>query len=377
MTTADAKRSQPSATTGDDRHLGVLLACFAEPKAAGKAHGPLENAVRSAGDSILDTTVVKVNAKHKALVYDPRRILISAATPALTWGLCGLLFGGWQSGIIWAVLGALCGWPYAYYVHHASKAELKHIGRRLPAKSSALLMFAETSDARRLLDAAAAHAPSVASAAAIGDDLSVRVFAGANHPVEVPHGSRTQELPVDQTSAFSMIALRYPERDGANQAAARLANKPKASDAAYVEVVIDTDRDGHRHVKDPKQGPAAWIKGDIIGWGAFGLLCGVISGATTDSGLAGVIKQGVGAAIVLGAFGIFAGFLYGTWVGRSISARRLKRVGPLLAPDTSLLVAWADGSVSAQTIDTLNAPQAQRLVLLFNPTERGAVLEAT
>jgi hypothetical protein len=45
------------------------------------------------------------------------------------------------------------------------------------------------------------------------------------------------------------------------------------------------------------------------------------------------------AAIVLGAFGIFAGFLFGLWVGRSISARRLKRVGPLLAANTSLLLA--------------------------------------
>jgi hypothetical protein len=115
---------------------------------------------------------------------------------------------------------------------------------------------------------------------------------------------------------------------------------------------------------------------DIVGWGTFGLLCGVISGATSNSGLAGAIKEGVGAAIALGAFGILAGFIYGLWVGRSISARRLKRVGPLLAPDTSLLLAWSNGPVSEQTIDTLSAPQGERLILLFNPIEGGAVLAA-
>jgi hypothetical protein len=89
MTTADAKRGEASTTTGEDRHLGVLLAWFAEPKAAGTAHRPLEKVLRPGGDSILDATVVKVNAKHKALDYDPRRILIGTATPALTWGCAG------------------------------------------------------------------------------------------------------------------------------------------------------------------------------------------------------------------------------------------------------------------------------------------------
>jgi hypothetical protein len=42
MATADAKQGERNTTTSEDRHLGVLLACFAEPKTAGKAHGPLE-----------------------------------------------------------------------------------------------------------------------------------------------------------------------------------------------------------------------------------------------------------------------------------------------------------------------------------------------
>jgi hypothetical protein len=363
-------------TSGDERELGVLLACFAEPEAAARVRRPVENALRSGGDQVLETTVLKVNAKHRALAYDPRRILLSAATPALTWGVCGLLFGGWQSGVIWAVLGAACGGPYGYFVHHASKAELEHIGDRLPAKSSALVTFAETRDARRLLATVGAHDPSVASAAAIGDDLSARVFTGADDPVVVPRDTQGDAASADQTS-YSMIAMRYPRRDGAEQAASRLANDAKVSNATRVEVLIETDHDGHRHVKDPTEGPGAWIKADIVGWGAFGLLVGVISAATSDSGLAGVIGQGLVAAIVLGVFGIFAGFLYGLWVGRNISARRLKRVGHLLAPDTSLLVAWADGPVSERTIDALKTSDAKRLILLFNPVERGAVLAST
>jgi hypothetical protein len=41
-----------------------------------------------------------------------------------------------------------------------------------------------------------------------------------------------------------------------------------------------------------------------------------------------------------------------------------------------MLVAWADGPVSTDTIDTLTAPGSQRLILRFNAVEVGAVLEA-
>lgn len=71
-----------------------------------------------------------------------------------------------------------------------------------------------------------------------------------------------------------------------------------------------------------------------------------------------------------------AGALFGLWASRSTSARRLKGIGPLLAPDTSTLLAWSDGLVSQQTLDLLSEPQSQQLVLRFNPIERGAVLEA-
>jgi hypothetical protein len=72
-----------------------------------------------------------------------------------------------------------------------------------------------------------------------------------------------------------------------------------------------------------------------------------------------------------------AGALYGLWAGRAVSARRLKGLSGLLVPGSSILVAWADGPVSPDTINTLTAPGSQRLILRFNTVEGGAVLEAT
>jgi hypothetical protein len=132
--------------------MGVLLACFDGPNTAGKARRPIDTELHSTGAVILGTSVLKVNAKHKASVHDPRRVLIGTLTPALTWGLFGLIAGGWLSLLIWAVVGGICGGFYSYYVlHHATKTELAHIGTRLPPNSSALLTFAETADASRLL----------------------------------------------------------------------------------------------------------------------------------------------------------------------------------------------------------------------------------
>ncbi|MGZ5342062.1 MAG: hypothetical protein ACXWEK_03360, partial [Solirubrobacterales bacterium] len=354
--------------------LAVLLACFAGPKLAAKAHRPLDGKLRSSGDVILDTVVLRVNEKHKTSLYDPRRVLAGTLTPALTWGLFGLVTSGVQGLVIWAVLGALCGWLFTYYSYsarHATKAQIARIGARLPSNSSALLTFAETSDPGRLLAATADHEPSVASIAMIGEDLTARVFAGADDPVEVD-SSDAQALPLDQTAMLSMILLRYPDPGTAKQAASGLAaGNATVGDATEVELVIETDREGHTQVSDPKLGAAAVAKSDLVSWGGFGVVCGGIAGASGGGILEGGLITGIG----WGLFGLFAGALYGLWAGRSVSARRLKGIGPLMAPGTSMLLAWAEGSVSQQTIDTLTGPQSQRLVLRFNPIERGAVLE--
>src|SRR5215469_8299231 len=205
-----------------DRPLGVLLGCFAGTKAAGKARRGLDAQLKSQGAALLDTVVLQVDAKHKASVHDPRRVVQGTLTAFLTWGLFGLVAGGLKSAAIWAILGAICGGLWAYYTEHLlRKDELARIGTRLPASSSALLTFAETTDPRSLLKATAAHAPATASVAAVDDDLGALVFAGATDPNEVSRSPGGGVIPPGQTAPTSMILLRYPSTGTAKQVAAR------------------------------------------------------------------------------------------------------------------------------------------------------------
>jgi hypothetical protein len=110
----------------------------------------------------------------------------------------------------------------------------------------------------------------------------------------------------------------------------------------------------------------------MVSWGLFGVVVGAIAGAFGGGIFKGAVVTGIAWAI----FGLFAGALYGLWAGRSTTARRLKGIGPILAPGSSMLVAWAQGPVKRETIERLAAADAKRLVLLFNPTGGGAVLEA-
>jgi hypothetical protein len=361
------------AETPRPRQLGILLACFGDRKAAGKARPPLENKLQSDGDVILDTTELQVNAKHKASVHDLSRLWKGTAVVTLTWGLFGLAANGWKGLLIWAVVGAVCGAAFTYYsLHHVTKAELASIGTHMPANSSALLTFAETSDPHRLVAATAGHQTSAASAAVVSPELDTIVFAGADNPVEVSHSSGSRSLAANNTAVVSMIVLRYPDVDTAKQTAARIAKAKSDGANAQIELIIKVDPNGHRHVTDPKFGPKAWAKSDVVSWGLFGVVVGAIAGAFGGGIFKGAVVTGIGWAL----FGLFAGALYGLWAGRATTARRLKGIGPILAPGTSMLLAWAQGPVKQETIDSLAAAKATRLVLLFNPTEGGALLEA-
>lgn len=79
--------------------------------------------------------------------------------------------------------------------------------------------------------------------------------------------------------------------------------------------------------------------------------------------------------IVWAIFGLAAGALYGLWAGRAVSARRLKGIGPLLPPDSSVLLAWAYGDITQQAVADLSTPDSQSLVLRFNPAGHGAQLQ--
>ena len=354
--------------------LCVLLVCFAGAKRASHVRSELGKGLRSSGADLLDEAVLKVNGKGKAQVYDPRRTLAGTLTPALTWGLFGLLAGGWKGLVIWAVVGALCGGLWAYYTEHiASKSELTRIGAQLGPDTSALLIFAEAADAERLLSATAPLEPASASVAAIADDLSAKVFAGAESPVESSSTGTGASMP-ESTSVLNMLLLRY---SGEHAARSVLKAAPKVDgDAPQVELVFESDKSGKRRVSSPTEGVAYMVKEDIIGWGVFGVAVGAITGFAGNGGILGSIESGVVTGVLWAIFGLFAGALYGLWAGRAVSARRLKGVGPLLPPDSSTILAWAaDGAATERTLRALSTPDAETLGVRFNPVPHGAILE--
>jgi hypothetical protein len=84
-------------------------------------------------------------------------------------------------------------------------------------------------------------------------------------------------------------------------------------------------------------------------------------------------------AIAWAIVGLGVGALYGLVFGKAVSARRLKSVGSLLAPGSSILMAWVDAKspLSENALDAYSRPGSQRLILNLNSSEHGAVFEAT
>jgi hypothetical protein len=174
-------RKADAGAKGGGHQFGVLLVCFDKFKAARKVRHSLDARLKSQGDALLDTAVVRVDAQHRVSLYDPRRVVQGTLTAALTWGVFGLLSGALKSLVTWAILDAVCGGSWAYYSEHLpSKNELNRVGARLAASFSALATFAGTRDPRSLLKTTATYAPAAASVAAIGDDLTARVLAGTH-----------------------------------------------------------------------------------------------------------------------------------------------------------------------------------------------------
>jgi uncharacterized membrane protein len=354
--------------------LCVLLACFAEARGASKARGAIGKRVRGQGDSILDEVVLSVDARHRMRLHDPRKVTASALTPALTWGVFGLVTGGVQGLGVWAVAGAICGGLFGYYfLSRLTKDQRRRIGEHLPAGSSALAAFVKGSDPRRILAAAAPSAPAVASVAAIGSDLSARVLTAADGPV----GSSAEQAgtPV-QAASLGMLLVRCDGEHAARQAlAAATPAKGSTPDATEPELVIEADEHGKRRVIDPKLGSAAVARADIVSWGGFGLVYGAIVGFAGNGGILGATERGLVTGIAWGAFGLAAGALFGLWAGRSVSARRLKGIGPLVPPGSSTALGWAVGSVPATGADGWLASGSQRLLVRFVADQHGLVLE--
>ena len=113
---------------------------------------------------------------------------------------------------------------------------------------------------------------------------------------------------------------------------------------------------------------------DVVSWGAFGLVFGLIVGFS-NGGILSSIENGVVTGVLWAIFGLVAGSLYALWARRAVSARRLKGIGPLLSADTSTMLALADGDIAPQTITDMSSTGAQSLIVRFNPAARGALLE--
>jgi hypothetical protein len=338
--------------------LCVVLAAFGGRKGAARARRALDKEFRAAGAKVLDEVVLTVNAKHNASVRDPHRVIAGTLTSLLTWGLFGLASSGGSGLIIWGVLGAICGGGYAIVSEHVlKKSELQRIGGELAADSSALVAYLETAEAEVVLQRAAKIAPT-ASAAAIGADLSVRVSgAGAADASESHDGD------------VSMMLLRY---EGEHAARKEWASATASKDV-HVELIFETPTNRQPRVVSPTSGVAAMAKSDIVSWGAFGVVFGLLAGWLGGSAVLG-LEEGITTGIVWAAFGLAAGALYGLWAGRATSARRIAALRSLLPPETSTALVWLVGARPDAMDDRTVA--ANRVALRFHPSPRGPVLQA-
>lgn len=355
-----------------DVRVCVLLACFAGDKGASKARGAIGKRIRRQGDSIIDEVVLSVNPKHRVRVHHPGKATAGALTAALTWGVFGLVTGGVQGLGVWAVLGAICGGLFAYYaLSRLTKDQRRRIGEHLPAGSSALATFVNGSDGQSILASAAPSGPLIASVAAIASDMSAQVSSASNGSDD---SSAQQATAPAQATQLSMILVRFAGEHSAREAlAAASPAKGNRPEPPQVELVIEADERGKRKVIDPTMGPAAVARADIISWGGFGLVYGAIVGFAGNGGILPAAERGLVTAIAWGLFGLAAGALFGLWVSRSVSVQRLKGIGRLVPPDSSMTLAWAGSSAAA---NGWLASGPQRLLLRFMADEHGLRLDA-
>ena len=126
---------------------------------------------------------------------------------------------------------------------------------------------------------------------------------------------------------------------------------------------------------DPKTGARATSRSDVVSWGLFGVVVGALAGYLSTTGILVSVQRGAVTGIGYAVFGLVAGALYGLWVGRGVSARRLRRMGPLLPPNSSTVLAWADDSLSSDELTSWAGGSAAHTTLWFAPTATGARLD--
>ena len=347
----------------DTKRLGVVLACFEGSGTSAKARRSIAGDLRSVGDVVCDCVIVRVNPRRRVTLYDPGRVRAGALTAALTWAVFGALTGGGGRGfVVWGVIGAGCGAAFAYvHEHLLTTAQLDRLGTCLPGNTSALLMFVETTDAARVLKTTVDHGATVASVAAIDDELHAETVKA--------DGAESASNAV----ALSMLIYRYRDQPDARRIASTILAGHDTT-MPQVELVVERDPAGRLRVVDPMHGVHAMAKSDVVSWGGLGLVLGAIAGAVAGGGVLGFLAGGLVTGVVWGLFGLAAGALYGLWAGRAVSARRLKDVRLPLSAGGSSLLAWADGRRDAADLEAFNAPGSRSLEICFKPTARGVVI---
>lgn len=373
MTSTNDEPPTPDRRARVERHLALLFACFSGRKSAGEVRRGLEASLRAHGGERLDTVVFQVDDKQKVSSHDPRRVGWGTLTAAVVWGLCGALAGGGWAGVaFWAVFGAVAGVLFIHYgMSRLAKPERAGLGSQLPAESSALVMWVATDDAGRVLEATASHPIATASVAAVDADLKARVLVEPAYPDVEPPPSGSEP---NDDAMMSIVMLHYPSPEEAK----RLASQPvdTASGAApfLAGFVMRCDDDGRVHFTDVSFGVRAAAKADLMWWAAFGLVFGAIAGLFGGGGVLGFIEGAVLTAVVWGVLGLGAGVLYGLVTGWTLSARKLRNVGPASVPNTSTLIGWVDGPTAESALEPFTTPGSQVLVLDFVAREGGAVL---
>lgn len=364
--------------SSESPQLEVLLACFEGHKRAAKVRHPLSEQIKAAGAEILDEAVFVVTPKGKARVYDPRRVVAGTLIAALIWGGIALLGGGtgW-SVLIQAVLGAVAGGLYAYYTEHLSnKGQLARLGKQLPPDSSAILAYAVGATSAELAAVAAKFDPYPLSVATISTDLSATVLKGRTlSPAGAP-AAAGGSVAADRHTLLTMLWFRYPGAGTAERVNAEAGSKANASHSAIeTDLLFRTDPGGRRHVVSPSAGAGATAKSAYGGWAIYGVVIGLIAGFTGNGGLFGALTKGIVSGIAWGIVGLVAGALYGLWAGRSVSTRRRNSARPILPPDTSMVVAWAEGAPQEREVTAWSAPGSEQMILRFESAPHGAVLD--
>ena len=122
-----------------------------------------------------------------------------------------------------------------------------------------------------------------------------------------------------------MLMFRYQGADAAKRVNARASAdqaKPKDAQAktkqatVQTELLVRADKSGRFHVVSLGTGVRAFVPGDAIGWGVFGVVYGGIAGLAGGGGVLGLAEHAVVTGILWALFGVVAGTLYGLWAGR-------------------------------------------------------------